>query len=133
MPAGWDWAGCCGPRAGVLSGILNGIDEAVWNPATDPHLAAPYHAANCAVERPANKVALQQRFGLEIDQKRMLFGVVSRLEWQKGLDLLLDRLPALLQPGAQLVLLGSGDPGLQAGFAAAQQAHPGPDRRHHRL
>jgi len=112
-------------RAGVLSGIINGIDEDVWNPATDPHLAATYTPATCATTRAVNKVALQQRQGLEVDPRRMLFGVVSRLEWQKGLDLLLDRIPALLELRAQLVLLGAGDPGLQAGFLAAQQANPG--------
>ncbi|HET8997164.1 MAG TPA: glycogen synthase GlgA [Acetobacteraceae bacterium] len=111
-------------RAGVLSGILNGIDESVWNPATDPHLAATYGPDTAATARAANKAAVQQRYGLPVESDRMLFGVVSRLEWQKGLDLLLECLPGLLQTGAQLVMLGSGDPGLQSGFLAAHQAHP---------
>ena len=111
-------------RSSVLSGILNGIDEDVWNPATDPHLAVPFGPEDCVAGHAANKAALQQRCGLSADPGRPLFGVISRLEWQKGLDLLLDALPALLAAGAQLVLLGSGDPGLQNGFVAAQQAHP---------
>lgn len=112
-------------RAGVLSGILNGVDEAVWDPATDPHLAATFTPLTAGTARAANKAALQRHFGLPMDPQRMVFGVISRLEWQKGLDLLLDCLPALLESGAQLVLLGAGDPGLQAGFVAAQQAHAG--------
>ena len=111
-------------RAGVLSGILNGIDDTVWNPGADPYLARTYDAATAAAGHAANKAALRQRFGLDPGAERPLFGVVSRLEWQKGLDLLLDCLPALLATGAQLVLLGSGEPRLQAGFLAAQQAHP---------
>jgi starch synthase len=111
-------------RAAVLSGIRNGIDEAVWDPAADPHLPALYDAASCAVARPRNRAALQQSFGLVPDPDALLFGAVSRLEWQKGGDLLLDCLPALLELGAQLVLLGSGDSGLQARFQAARQAHP---------
>ena len=112
-------------RSAVLSGIRNGIDETVWNPASDPHLAARFDAASCATERPRNKAALQQRCGLSVEPGALLFGVVSRLEWQKGLDLLLDCIPDLLAAGAQLVLLGSGDARLQAGFVAAQHAHPG--------
>jgi starch synthase len=111
-------------RAATLSGIRNGIDETVWNPAGDPFLPARFDAASCAAERPRNKAALQQRFGLAPDPAALLFGVVTRLEWQKGGDLLLDCLPTLLEIGAQLVLLGSGNAGLQAAFQAAQHAHP---------
>ncbi len=121
---GMGLSGLLRDRSAVLSGILNGIDEDVWNPATDPHLATRFGPEECVAGHAANKAALQQRCGLPADPARPLFGVISRLEWQKGLDLLLDALPALLAAGAQLVLLGSGDPGLQSGFAAAQQAHP---------
>ncbi len=110
-------------RAGVLSGILNGIDDAVWNPATDALLAARYDAAAPA-GRERNKAALQARFGLVADPNALLFGVVSRLTWQKGLDLLLAALPSLLSAGAQLALLGSGDPGMVEGYRAAAAAHP---------
>ncbi|HEU4460843.1 MAG TPA: glycogen synthase GlgA [Methylibium sp.] len=111
-------------RADDVSGILNGIDDGVWNPAADPHLAAPYSAA-----RPAGKArckqALQAELGLAPRKGAMLFGVVSRLTAQKGLDLLLAAAPTLLRHGAQLALQGSGDAKLEAAFAALAAAHPG--------
>ncbi len=111
-------------RAGALTGILNGIDTAVWNPQTDPNLPAPFGAAARA-NRAASKAALQARFRLTPSRNTLLFGVVSRLSHQKGLDLLLACLPELLAAGAQLALLGSGDAGLQAAFTAAEAANPG--------
>jgi len=111
-------------RAAVLSGILNGIDETVWNPATDPHLPARFDADHPGA-RSANKLALRKRFGLADDPDAMLFGIVSRLSWQKGCDLLLGAIPRLLAQGADLVLLGSGDAELEAGFRAAVAASPG--------
>ena len=111
-------------RSAVLSGILNGIDTAVWNPAADPLLPAPFERGKLA-GRAASKAALQARLGLAADPGAMLIGVVSRLTWQKGMDLLLAALPSLLGQGAQLALLGSGDAGLQQGFVAAAAAHPG--------
>jgi starch synthase len=110
-------------RADVLSGILNGIDVAVWNPADDPHLAANYGASTLNA-RSRNKAALQRRLGLEPQPGALLFGVVSRLSWQKGLDLLATVVPSLLECGAQLALLGVGDHDLEHAFASAQSAHP---------
>jgi len=111
-------------RGDRLVGILNGIDTGVWNPATDELLPARYNAARPA-GRAAAKAALQVRLGLDVQPGTLLYGVVSRLTWQKGLDLLLEALSVLLGSGAQLAVLGSGEPGLQAGFAAAARAHPG--------
>jgi len=111
-------------RADKLSGILNGIDDKVWDPATDPFLAAPYSDADPAA-RAINKADLQARFGLDQNPDAMVFAVVSRLSWQKGLDLLLSALPVLLSEGAQLVLLGSGDQDLQLGFSAAEREFTG--------
>ncbi|MBR0795377.1 glycogen synthase GlgA [Bradyrhizobium jicamae] len=111
-------------RAGVLRGILNGIDLSVWNPETDPHIAARYGASHLAT-RAANKAALQRRFGLEPSGEALLLGVVSRLSWQKGLDLMLETIPTLLSEGMQLALLGSGDRDLQDRYSALVQAHPG--------
>ena len=111
-------------RADKLSGILNGIDSKVWDPQTDPYLAAPYTSADLS-PRAANKADLQARFGLDQNPEALVFAVVSRLSWQKGLDLLLETLPVLLAEGAQLVLLGSGDRELQTAFAAAEREHPG--------
>jgi len=111
-------------RGGALSGILNGIDTDVWNPATDAHLARRYDARDLA-GRGANKSALQRRLGLAVDAAAPLFGVVSRLTWQKGSDVLLAALPALDALGAQLALVGSGDRALEDGFVAAARARPG--------
>ncbi|QPF86425.1 glycogen synthase GlgA [Bradyrhizobium genosp. L] len=111
-------------RADVLSGILNGIDIAVWNPLTDPDIAARF-SADAPAARASNKAALQQRFGLDPSPDALLLGVISRLSWQKGLDLLLETMPTLLGEGMQLALLGSGDRDLQDGYAALAQAHPG--------
>ena len=74
-------------RATDITGILNGIDTETWNPATDRLLARTYSAAKPTNKR-ANKSALRQKLGLADDAPRMLFGVVSRLTEQKGLDLL---------------------------------------------
>ena len=110
-------------RAEVVSGILNGVDGEVWNPATDAALAARYDAAALGGKARC-KAALQAELGLALDAAAPLFGVVSRLTPQKGLDLVLGALPALLAEGAQLALQGSGEPALEAAFAEAERAHP---------
>lgn len=111
-------------RAPWLRGILNGIDTEVWNPAADSLIAADYSVDRLA-GRAANKTSLQAWFGLEQRADTLLLGMVGRLTWQKGLDLLLAALDTVLELGAQLVVLGSGEPGLEAGFRAAAAAHPG--------
>jgi len=122
--AGMGFEGLLHQRANVLTGIRNGVDEATWDPATDAHLASRFDAKRIA-RRAANKAALQQRFGLVPEPSTLLFGVVSRLTLQKGMDLLREALPALVDAGAQLALIGSGDGSLEAGFAAAAQRYPG--------
>jgi len=109
---GFNMQGLLAHRREVLSGILNGIDTAEWNPAADPNLAQAYDAANIQ-GKPANKRELQKRMGLHIDPKVPLFGLVSRFTHQKGLDLVLEIAPQLIALPAQLVLLGSGDAGMQ--------------------
>jgi len=111
-------------RSRDVFGILNGIDESVWDPSTDAALAAPF-TRDSLDRRDANKQDLQQRLGLKEDPGAMLFGVVSRLSEQKGLDLVLGALPALLQSGAQLALLGAGDQTLEESFRAASIVYPG--------
>ncbi|MEA2690373.1 MAG: starch synthase [Candidatus Eremiobacteraeota bacterium] len=111
-------------RAAVLSGILNGIDVGVWNPASDPYLAATYDAEHIGA-RAANTAALQARLGLDVDPHALCIGVISRLTEQKGLDLLIDALRHLLELGAQLAMLGAGDAALERTFAGAAKAHPG--------
>ncbi|MFZ4406174.1 MAG: glycogen synthase GlgA [Paracraurococcus sp.] len=113
----------CG-RAGVVSGILNGLDDAAWDPARDPALVARFSATDPA-PRPANKPALQARFGLAPDPAAPLFAFVGRLAWQKGMDLVLEALPALLAERGQLAILGTGDAALEARCLGAAVAHPG--------
>src|SRR3954447_7260022 len=111
-------------RSRDLSGILNGIDISVWNPETDPHIATRFSAQALEL-RPANKLALQRRLGLDPSPNALLLGVVSRLSWQKGLDLLLENVPTILGEGMQLMLLGSGDADLQDRYQAAAKANAG--------
>ncbi len=111
-------------REGLVSGILNGVDDLQWNPATDRLIAARFDRTSIQ-DRPANKLALQQRFGLNPDARAPLFAVVSRLTWQKGMDLLLAAVPVLLAAGAQLAVLGSGEPWIEAGLRSAAFANPG--------
>lgn len=111
-------------RAGVLSGILNGLDIALWNPQADPLLPACFSAADPA-PRAVNKRALQQRFGLAVQADAPLFAFIGRLTWQKGVDLLLAALPAVLEAGGQLALLGTGEAGLEQACRDAAAAHPG--------
>lgn len=110
-------------RAPVLSGILNGIDIEVWDPATDAHLAAAYDARRLT-RRAANRAALQDRLGLARDPDALLVGVVSRLTWQKGMDLLAEAMPTLLEKPMQLALLGSGDFALEETLTQAAAANP---------
>ena len=111
-------------RAGVLHGILNGIDEAVWNPWTDPHLPARFRRGHLR-NKPKCRAALQYGLGLDAAPDTPLYGIVSRLTGQKGMDLVLETLPDLLGTGAQLAVLGSGDAALESGFQQAAAAHPG--------
>jgi len=111
-------------RTTAVSGILNGIDDKVWDPSADRGLTQTYDRDNLDV-RMANKEALQKRIGLRQDPDVMLFGVVSRLSEQKGLDLVLASLSRLLAGGAQLALLGSGDRTLEDSFRTASIVHPG--------
>jgi starch synthase len=111
-------------RADALSGILNGLDTSLWDPSADPLLPAPFSAADLA-PRAAAKAALRSAFGLAADPEAPLFAFIGRLAWQKGVDLLLDALPALLGAGGQLALLGSGEPALQQACLDAAAANPG--------
>jgi starch synthase len=111
-------------RAGVLSGILNGIDTAVWDPANDSNLPAPY-SAEALHGREASRRALRARLGLQDRRDAPLLGIVSRLSWQKGMDAVLEAVPALVGHGMQLAVLGTGERGLEEGFDRAAAAHPG--------
>ena len=95
-------------RSAKLSGILNGIDVDVWNPAKDAFVAQKYSKSSVEKKR-ADKAALQKEAGLPSDPERPLIGYVSRVTAQKGFDILIDALPDILDLGAQFVLLGTGE------------------------
>lgn len=110
-------------RADRLSGILNGADYAVWDPAGDPLL--PAHFSRKSLKGKAtNKQALQEHFDLPVAPKIPLFAHIGRLVAQKGIDLLLEILPELMQRPLQLVLLGSGQADLESALRAAQRDYP---------
>jgi starch synthase len=122
--AGMGLGGLLRARSAAVTGILNGIDTGVWDPGNDSFLAASFSSRRMAGRR-RNQEELRSTFRLAPDGGGPLFGVVSRLTWQKGFDLLLAALPTLLSEGAQLAVLGSGEPGIEAGFRAATASHPG--------
>lgn len=96
-------------RSERLFGIVNGIDERVWNPATDAFLAAKYAVADAAQGKAKCKAALQKEFDLDVNPHVPLLGMVSRLAEQKGLDLIERVIPAFLRDAVQFVVLGDGD------------------------
>lgn len=110
-------------RGADLRGILNGIDRELWNPATDALLPARYDAGALGGKAYC-KTALQREFGLEPKADALLLGVVSRLSSQKGLDLLIAALPALLARGGQLAVQGTGDRALEDALRALARQHP---------
>jgi starch synthase len=110
-------------RSADLTGIVNGIDADIWNPATDPNIAAHYGPENLR-SRERNKQALAERFGL-VDGDGPLFCVISRLTLQKGMDLLAETLDELVALGGRLAVLGAGDKDLENLFHAAAVRHPG--------
>lgn len=110
-------------RRDRVHGIVNGIDPAVWNPETDPALPSRY-TARALGRRKANKRAIEAVFGLDPGDGP-LFTVISRLTWQKGMDVLTQCLDELVALGGRLALLGSGDAHLEAAFLAAAARYPG--------
>ena len=110
-------------RRARVSGIVNGIDSAVWNAETDPALPARY-TGRTLPRRVANKRAVERMFALDTGDG-LLFTVISRLTWQKGMDVLADCLDDLVAQGGRLALLGSGDADIEAAFLAAAARHPG--------
>jgi starch synthase len=119
---GYGLEGVLRDRGDDLSGILNGVDYAVWNP-DDPDIVKPYGVDDLKGKE-ACKFALQGELGLSRQATAPLFVVVSRLFLQKGMDLLLAALPVLLGEGAQLAVLGTGDGDLETGFRTAAAANP---------
>ncbi|EHR70832.1 glycogen/starch synthase, ADP-glucose type [Burkholderiales bacterium JOSHI_001] len=110
-------------RASDTLGILNGVDEGVWNPAADAHIPVRFDAGKPGAKARC-KAALQADLGLAVQDDKPLFAIVSRLAEQKGLPLLLAALPEITSRGGQLALLGSGDAALETAFREAAAALP---------
>ena len=110
-------------KASRLHGILNGIDTTVWNPQHDPLIPHGF-SAQALQGKALNKQALQQRSGLAPRPDALLLGLVGRLTWQKGIDLVVALLPWLLEQGCQLVVLGQGEPALQDALLDAATRRP---------
>lgn len=111
-------------RAGDYFGILNGLDTAYWNPLRDPHLVRSYSAKKM-IGRAACREDLQRNAGLELDTRAPVLGMVSRLDPQKGFDILLDILEDFIGEGCQAVFLGMGSPVYQAALRTLQRKYPG--------
>ena len=92
-----------------ILGIVNGIDTDIWNPATDKLLASNYDAESVIKNKKVNKKALQEALGLDVDENKMVIGLISRLTNQKGLDLVNDVIPGVMDGNTQVVVLGTGD------------------------
>ena len=111
--AGCGLEGLLAHRKSDLTGILNGIDETVWNPETDCHLSAHYSADVPQPGKLRCKQSLQQRMHLPVRNDVPLFGMVCRMSQQKGLDLILEISDRILAQDLQLVILGTGEPGIE--------------------
>jgi starch synthase len=110
-------------RARDLDGILNGLDLDEWNPAQDPFLAKPYHI-DSREGRKDCKASLQQHLKLTKSPRTPLLGLVARLDQQKGIDLLAQIVPELMEQGVQIVILGQGDPVLLERMERFEQQYP---------
>ena len=108
-----------------LVGIINGIDTDIWNPATDKLLAAPYDSQNVIENKKANKKALQESLGLEVDDHKIVIGLISRLTNQKGLDLVNSVIPHIMDEHTQVVVLGTGDAEYEDAFRYYENAYKG--------
>ena len=112
-------------RSNDLRGIVNGIDYDEYNPQTDKFIVKNYNAKNFRKEKVKNKLALQEQLGLEVDAKKMMIGIVSRLTDQKGFDLIAYVLDELCQDEIQIVVLGTGEERYENMFRHFAWKYPG--------
>lgn len=124
LQGGMGLGGLVRDRIGDVQGILNGIDENVWDPSTDNLIAAKFDRLHIKPRR-INKLSLQRRVGLPEDADVLLFGLISRLTWQKGIDMVLDALPLILGTGAQVAIIGQGERSMERAVRDAVTAYPG--------
>ena len=120
---GYGLEGLLSYRKDFLSGIINGIDTDHWNPETDANISQVFNHLTLD-KKQLNKAALQERVGLPVDVDIPVFGLISRLVEQKGIDLILDCLPEMLDQRLQFVLLGSGNKGFEQRLHNFAESHP---------
>ena len=108
-----------------ILGIVNGIDTDIWNPATDKLLAAQYDSQSVIKNKKVNKKALQESLGLEVDDHKIVIGIISRLTNQKGLDLVNDVIPSIMDEHTQVVVLGTGDAMYEDAFRYYENKYKG--------
>ena len=112
-------------HAGKLRGIVNGIDYDIWNPKTDKNVPHNYGADDVLEKKKANKRALQEELGLQVDDGKLVIGLISRLTDQKGLDLVNAIMPQIVDEYTQVVILGTGDPMYENSFRYYENAYRG--------
>ncbi len=125
-PGGCGLEGVLASRGDVLTGIVNGIDTTLWDPAADRHIPRPYSAADVDLGKYAARVALAARLGHPAPDARPLVAFVGRLVAQKGVDLLVEVMGRMAGTGrAHFMILGTGDPAVEEGLARVAAAFPG--------
>lgn len=116
--------GILNERVSLLRGIVNGIDLEVWDPATDPHLPANYDHSNLR-RRAQNRKLLLEKFDLDGNDDGPLFAAVSRLTWQKGMDMLAETADEIIWNGGKLIVFGRGDHAIEKQLLDVAHRHPG--------
>lgn len=111
-------------HANKLCGIVNGIDVEMWDPATDPSVVEHYAVNNAVSKKKINKTQLQEEIGLDIDSKKFVIGLISRLTDQKGLDLVNAIIPQIMDEFTQVIILGTGDKQYEDSFAYYDSVYP---------
>ena len=112
-------------HSGKLRGIVNGIDVVQWDPKADTRIAAPYDITEVLEKKRENKRALQEELGLEVDDGKFVLGLISRLTNQKGLDLVNEILPGLIDGNTQIAVLGTGDAVYEESFRNFENRYKG--------
>ena len=120
---GYGLEGLLSHKYHILSGIINGMDLNQWNPEIDSSISEPY-SVNTLANKIINKTSLQARSSLPVNKSVPLFGLISRLVDQKGIDLLLDCLDEMVEMPLQLVLLGSGDKSVEYKLSEFARLYP---------
>ncbi|MCM2476300.1 glycogen synthase GlgA [Rhizobium sp. CG5] len=115
--------GVLSERMDRLRGIVNGIDQEIWDPASDPYLVAPFDLKTLGWKGP-NKQHLLERFGLDTDEGP-LFSAISRLTWQKGMDMLAETADEIMAGGGKLIVLGQGDRDIEQALLDVAGRFPG--------